>query len=324
MLFTVIIPVYNVERYLHRCVDSVLTQTYSDLEVILVDDGSPDNSPRICDDYAAADSRVKVIHKANGGSSDARNVGTQAAEGEYLIYLDSDDYLAESFFEPLVARISQSTPEAIIFSCYDKIGEKLQLSRGNYSHQFETMDVDSKVSYLFNSGKFPGAAWLFCIKRDFISKQDISFVKGIKSEDYDWVINVFSHLSSLSVCNDSYYVYEKYRDGSISTVFDNKNIDGILYTIDKWLPILAKNQTTVNKYLLNHLFYMYLTTFVLYQGIASEYKPIYLEKLRARKILSQYALTRVPRLGKLLMSILGIRLTSKILYMKHLHKKNKS
>ena len=100
-LISVIIPVYRVEQYLRRCVDSVLAQTYSRIQVILVDDGSPDDCPAICDAYAAKDDRVQVIHQENAGLSGARNAGIEAAEGQYLAFVDSDDYLAPEFLECL-------------------------------------------------------------------------------------------------------------------------------------------------------------------------------------------------------------------------------
>ena len=92
-LISVIIPVYKVEEYLDECVLSVIRQTYANLEIILVDDGSPDNCPRMCDEWATKDSRIKVIHKENGGLSDARNAGLDAAEGQYIAFIDSDDYI---------------------------------------------------------------------------------------------------------------------------------------------------------------------------------------------------------------------------------------
>ena len=95
---SVIIPVYNVSQYLHRCVDSVINQTYSDLEIILVDDGSPDDCPIICDEYSKKDARVKVIHKPNGGLSSARNAGLDIATGEYVGFVDSDDWIEEDTF----------------------------------------------------------------------------------------------------------------------------------------------------------------------------------------------------------------------------------
>lgn len=100
-MISVIVPVYNVEKYLDKCVQSILKQTYKDFELILVDDGSPDNSPQMCDEYAQKDKRVKVIHKANGGLSDARNVGTLNASGQYVTYIDSDDYVSNDYLEVL-------------------------------------------------------------------------------------------------------------------------------------------------------------------------------------------------------------------------------
>ena len=92
-MISVVVPVYNVEKYLNRCVDSILNQTYSDLEIILVDDGSTDRSGSICDEYLSIDSRVRVLHKENGGLSDARNHGIELANGSYLCFIDSDDYI---------------------------------------------------------------------------------------------------------------------------------------------------------------------------------------------------------------------------------------
>lgn len=101
-LISVIVPVYNVEKYLKKCVDSILAQTYANLEIILVDDGSPDNCPAICDEYSKKDSRIVVIHKENGGLSDARNAGLEIARGEYIGFVDSDDYIAPEMYEVLL------------------------------------------------------------------------------------------------------------------------------------------------------------------------------------------------------------------------------
>ena len=100
---SVIVPIYNTEKYLKRCFDSILSSTYENLEVILVDDGSPDNSGKICDEYAARDSRIRVIHKKNGGLSSARNAGLDIATGDYVTFVDSDDYIASDIYEKLVA-----------------------------------------------------------------------------------------------------------------------------------------------------------------------------------------------------------------------------
>ena len=101
-LISVIIPVYNVEKYLPECIESVLKQTHTNLEIILVDDGSPDNSPQICDEYAQKDSRIKVIHKENGGVSSARNEGLKIAKGEWISFIDADDWVEKNFCEILL------------------------------------------------------------------------------------------------------------------------------------------------------------------------------------------------------------------------------
>lgn len=106
-LISVIVPVYKVEKYLKRCVDSILAQTYPCLEVILVDDGSPDGCPAICDEYAREDRRVRVIHKENGGLSDARNAGIDAAKGKFLGFVDSDDYVHPRFYELLLQALKE-------------------------------------------------------------------------------------------------------------------------------------------------------------------------------------------------------------------------
>jgi glycosyltransferase involved in cell wall biosynthesis len=104
-LISVIIPIYNVERYLHECVDSVINQTHKNLEIILVDDGSPDNCPQICDEYAAKDSRIKVVHKANGGAGSAWNAGLDIAAGDYIGFVDGDDYIAPDMYEVLLSNL---------------------------------------------------------------------------------------------------------------------------------------------------------------------------------------------------------------------------
>ena len=107
-LISVVIPVYKVEQYIHECVDSVIAQTYKNLDIILVDDGSPDSCPAICDEYAERDNRIRVIHKKNGGLSSARNAGIDIARGEYICFVDSDDYVSEIYVEQLYTTLKES------------------------------------------------------------------------------------------------------------------------------------------------------------------------------------------------------------------------
>ena len=121
---SVIVPVYKVEPYIRKCVDSILGQTFSDIQVILVDDGSPDQCGKICDEYAKQDNRVEVIHKENGGLSDARNAGIPYAKGEYIIFLDSDDYIDERMVERLHSLLNETNASiaACDFLCFFEDG----------------------------------------------------------------------------------------------------------------------------------------------------------------------------------------------------------
>ena len=113
-LISVIVPVYKVEKYIHKCVDSILTQTFPDFELFLVDDGSPDNCGKICDEYAEKDNRVIVIHKENGGLSDARNVAIDRAKGDYLTFIDSDDYVSENHLETMYNALTETDSDIAI------------------------------------------------------------------------------------------------------------------------------------------------------------------------------------------------------------------
>ena len=116
MLFSVIVPIYKIEKYLPRCIDSVLNQTFGDFELILVDDGSPDNCPKICDDYASRDKRIKVIHKQNGGLVSARQAGIKEAVGDYVFHLDGDDAICEDALESAYKIIAEMHPDIVSFS----------------------------------------------------------------------------------------------------------------------------------------------------------------------------------------------------------------
>lgn len=118
-LVSVIVPVYKVEKYLHRCIDSIINQTYKNLEIILVDDGSPDNCGKICDEYAEKDNRIKVIHKSNGGLSSARNAGLDVANGDYVYFVDSDDYIDTKLVEDNLNLAIEHDADMVCFNYFE-------------------------------------------------------------------------------------------------------------------------------------------------------------------------------------------------------------
>jgi len=186
-LVSIVIPVYNVEQYLNECVDSVIQQTYKNIEIILVDDASPDNCPRICDEYVEKDSRIRVIHKPNGGLSDARNAGLAIAKGEYIYFLDSDDYIEADAIEALIKETAHYSADVVFFDA--SVFSDTQISnylvdfymrRGLYANPLKGIDM---LEQLLRYNEYRSAVPLLFIRRDILIKNNLSFYKGILYED---------------------------------------------------------------------------------------------------------------------------------------------
>lgn len=213
-LVSIIVPIYNVERYIHRAIDSLINQTYPYLDIILVDDGSPDNCPLICDEYARKDNRIRVIHKKNGGLSDARNAGLDIAKGEYLTFLDSDDYLALDAIEKFL-RIVQHQKVDIVCS-----GLNIVNSHG-YVYDYRKGDTSFKVSgkeavKLLLKDTFPynfSPSKLY--KRELFN--DIRFPFGRIYEDLATTYLAMHKANSVFCMKDCLYYYEREREGNITS-----------------------------------------------------------------------------------------------------------
>ena len=188
---SIIIPVYNVENYIQQSVDSVLSQTYKNLEIILVDDGSKDNSGKICDKYKNIDTRIKVIHKKNGGLSSARNAGIEIATGKYIMFLDSDDFLENNACELLYNTIETMDTEYVmgnyIYTTYE--GKKWDSPMFDVQEDFEVAITDyKKAFFVMNS-----VVWNKIFKTEFIKRNNLKFVEGALSEDAIFTSFLYTH-----------------------------------------------------------------------------------------------------------------------------------
>ena len=223
MLFSIVVPVYKVENYLERCVDSILSQTFTDLELILVDDGSPDHSGEICDKYAAADARVRVIHKENGGLSSARNHGAKSAVGDYVLFIDSDDYVIEGALGELSAFCSGE--DVVMFDGVTE-GGVCDLSHIGEKGLFDSRDF---LKASLAADKMPNAAVLNAYRREFLVEKGLSFKLGILHEDEHFTPRAM--LAASRVCNSGVLLY-KYliREDSISTERDMRRNARDLYS----------------------------------------------------------------------------------------------
>lgn len=223
-VISVIVPIYNVEKYLDRCIESIVNQTYKDLELILVDDGSPDNCPKICDNWAEKDNRIKVIHKENGGLSDARNVGMQFATGEAVSFIDSDDWIELNMFEKMLSQMEQDNSD--IVSCGVKwVEENGKLLRNDTVDQNETLDTHYAMSELINDGKLKQHVWNKVYKAELI--KDISFEKGKYHEDVFWSYQIIGKAERVSVVTDSYYNYVQRTNSIMGEGFSEKRLDAL-------------------------------------------------------------------------------------------------
>ncbi len=324
-LISVIVPVYNVEKYLKRCVDSVLTQNFRDIEVILSDDGSSDSCPAICDAYAAMDERVKVIHKENGGLSDARNAGIHASKGKYLLFLDSDDFWENSnSLEQISQKMQSNHPngkanDIILYGCKDCdcLTNLCTISRDGYDINYlENHSQEDVLKYLISSGKFPGSAWIVAIRRELVLLKDIFFEKGIKSEDVDWLIHAFLCAESFSAVNDSFYIYLKGRSDSITGTANAKSVSDLMFIMKKWEKKLD-SYGAGGKYLKDFLAYHYCCALIIYSNLDKQEQKMLHPELKEHKHLLQGNVTKKVRVAACICNVLGIPLGSKVLSLYH-------
>lgn len=206
---SIIVPVYKVEKYIHKCVDSILNQTFTDFELILIDDGSPDNCGRICDEYAEKDSRVRVIHKENGGLSDARNHGIDVSKGEILSFIDSDDWIAPVTYEKVIGYLESNGLDIVHFDvCEVKNGKEYIAYHGA-----ENQVLSGKEAlYDILVDKIDNSACDKVFKKTVFS--DVRFPYGRKYEDVSTIYKVFNNADRIGYYKGAFYYYLK-REGSI-------------------------------------------------------------------------------------------------------------
>lgn len=235
---SVIVPVYNVEPYIRQCLDSLINQTLSDIELIVVDDGSPDNCPQIIDEYAAKDGRIRPIHKKNGGVSAARNDGLAAARGEYLHFVDSDDWLAEDALERMVSKAEETDSDVVIGDFYAAKGTEYTRQK-MFDREFVTDDpatvrvIQNTVlpkgltafkSNVFSRGYCLGAPWHSLIRSSLVFEYHLTYDPYVKGmfDDGLFMLHVFEYANKVAYISTVTYFY-RFVTGSITQKF-NPNI----------------------------------------------------------------------------------------------------
>lgn len=210
-LLSVIIPIYNVEQYLDRCMESIVNQTYKNLEIIMVDDGSPDNCPKLCDEWAKRDNRIIVIHKQNGGLSDARNMGLSIATGEYIAFVDSDDFVDLDMYRTMIEALERTDSD--ISTCGRYLYRNGEISERYTSCKEMLLTATQAICELLRGGLIEEAAWDKVYKKDLFN--GIVFPVGEINEDLPIMPHLFERANKI-VCTGKPFYYYCANTGSIT------------------------------------------------------------------------------------------------------------
>lgn len=276
-LVSVIVPCYNVEQYLHKCIDSIINQTYKNLEILLVDDGSPDRCGEICDEYAKKDDRIKVIHKKNGGLAAARNTGQDAASGYAMMFVDSDDWLELDCCEKTMQAMLDNHVELVMFDDYvnhpnsqevvhsfnDNLGTRVFRNYECRQLQARVLDFNGEIAMAFQK----------LMRLDYLRKYNIRHVDELKqgAEGFVFNIQLFEHLKSACYINEPLLHY-RYNENSISHTASVKN-NILTVRCMEWIDNYVKsssNPLDLHAGVLNRMLYIVCTT-----AITGYFNPYY-------------------------------------------------
>ena len=222
-LISVIVPVYKVEPYLDRCVQSIVDQTYTNLEIILVDDGSPDRCPQMCDEWAKRDNRIHVIHKENGGLSDARNAGMAIASGEYISFVDSDDWIEPAFMQVLLDAILEHNCD--VAGCRSRTCTTEELACVDTDYSVRILDRLTAMGELLDHRLIYVVVWDKLYRRGVI--EGLLFEKGKCHEDLFWTYQVIGKLEHYAVTDYVGYNYFVRADSIMGSPYSMKRLDAV-------------------------------------------------------------------------------------------------
>ncbi len=247
---SIIVPIYKVEDYLDRCVKSLIAQTYKNIEIILVDDGSPDGCPQKCDDWAARDDRIIVIHKENGGLSDARNAGIRIAKGEYLLFVDSDDYIELDSCEKFITIAEKTHADIIVGNALQETPHGLvHMDRTNLEEGHLYSNVDF-IKLAIKAREWYAPAWFSLYKRTMYKEKHLEYRKGILHEDMEMLPRVYFAAQTVSFLNEEFYHYVIRGDSIMGSANRQKNGKHIMKIYTEWKSLFDRVQDTELKRLL--------------------------------------------------------------------------
>lgn len=311
--FSIVVPVYNTEKELERCVRSVTCQSCRSFELILVDDGSRDRSGALCDAFSAEDDRIVAIHQQNAGSSAARNTGIQAARGKYLLFLDSDDLWDDaSALEKLSNLIDDHPADVICFGVriYDDDGTFVK-ERLPKPYEWADTSKEAVLRQLVYSNQYFSASYVKAIRREFFVQGDLFFTKGlISGEDGEWSGKVMLRANSIAVLPEAFYKRIRRESGGITSSIGVRNIQDVFRAIKAGTELVEEKaeSETLKKLYLEYWAYQYAMLFGLSYRLHkdSAYGEI-IQNYQKFRWLLRYDHVKKVRAVRVLVTLFGIR-----------------
>lgn len=316
MLISIVVPIYNVEKYLNKCVDSLINQTYKNIEIILVDDGSTDSCPQICDEYIQRDNRIKVIHKKNGGLSSARNVGIKEANGSYLLFVDSDDYIEYNTCKELIECLKKENVDIIQFKkrvfSENEILNDIENASTNYLDYKVYSNIEAYDIYM-NNGEFTREAWDKLYSKNLFN--DIEYPVGRLAEDLATTYKLITKAKKIGLLNRELYNYLVRKN----SIMGQKSIKLMEDTCRAHLEIYNFNEIYNKKYLKNSITNYYNNLVKLYCRLHMENIEQNIDKINEiKQILDSIRIKELNAKGQIVYILLKF---NKSLFFKMIYKK---
>ncbi|PFA18429.1 hypothetical protein CN373_19255 [Bacillus cereus] len=311
--FSVIVPIFNAERYLKQCLDSILNQTYKDIEVILVNDGSTDSSSTICELYKEKDSRVKVVHKQNSGAGHTRNIGMELATGDFITFCDSDDYWDNlDYLEVINDTLVENSNIDMVLIGYKKYFEQDgKFETNNLKDEpliISGLSKNEMINYLISNDRFKTSANWKIIRRDLLENNSVYFPVGIVAEDIDWGLKVYEYANNIIYFTKPVYVYRQ-RSGSVSSIISNKLVFDLWSIIKKWIDYSKEmNDISYRKCLFTYLSYQYSIVLGLTASLSSPIRTDLLKDMEKFCWILNYSMSRKTKLVRIIYKIFGFKI----------------
>ena len=315
---SIIVPVYNVENYLEDTIESVLRQSYTNIEIILINDGSTDNSQKICESYAAQYDFIYLFDQENGGLSKARNIGMKEATGEYIIFLDSDDFWEDDLLDILVKYLHENTEVDYLFFRHSEYFETTKRK------EERPLNIDPEIInqlrgleillYILDREKyFPWYACLSIIRSDLIRENNLLFQVGRNYEDVLWTPELLMNAHKVGFVNKALHVYRRDREGQITSQLTYQNLHDSIFIADYWVKKTSQfNRKELKAKFIQNIIPRYFYALWFSGFLNKKDRRLILRELKEHDYLLDYRDTPIQKMTYVLISCFGFVFTSKL------------